>query len=261
MIAPTALPDEIAAALAGAAARVRPIGHRVLWYDEVPSTNDVAATLAASGSEEGTLVLADMQTSGRGRIGRSWASPPGAGIYASLVLRPPAQVGSVLTIASGVAIAEGIAGASGLEAELKWPNDVHCRRRKLAGILAERGPDHVVLGFGINVLRAVYPADVRDRATSIEVELDRPVDRALVLTECLASLISRYRDLIEGRTLDVIAQWQRRGASMRGRRVEWDAGGATHQGTAETIDDEGALMVRSESGLIRVISGEVRWTS
>jgi len=206
-------------------------------------------------------VLADMQTSGRGRIGRSWASPPGAGIYASLVLRPPAAVGSVLTIAAGVAIAEGIARASGLEPELKWPNDVHCHGRKLAGILAERGPDHVVLGFGINVLRAVYPADVRHRATSIELELDRPVDRTLVLTECLASLRVRYHDLIAGRTPDVIAAWQRRGASMLGRRVEWDAGGATHQGTAETIDDAGALMVRTDGGLVRVISGEVRWTT
>jgi BirA family biotin operon repressor/biotin-[acetyl-CoA-carboxylase] ligase len=261
VIAPGTLPDELAAALAGAASRLDPIGRQVLWYAETPSTNDVAAALADSGAEEGTLVLADMQTAGRGRLGRSWASPPGAGIYASVVLRPPGDVARLLTIAAGVALADGIARASGLEADLKWPNDVHRDGRKLAGILAERGAAHVVLGFGINVLRAVYPADVRHRATSIELELDRPVDRVLVLTECLAALASRYRDLIAGRGADVITAWRRRGASMLGRRVEWDVGGATQQGTAESVDDEGALMVRTERCVVRVISGEVRWTS
>jgi BirA family biotin operon repressor/biotin-[acetyl-CoA-carboxylase] ligase len=261
VIAPSTLPDEIAAALSGAAALLDPIGCHVRWYAEIPSTNDVAAVLADNGSEEGTLVLADMQTAGRGRLGRSWASPPGAGIYASVVLRPRDEVARLLTIAAGVAIADGIARASGLEAELKWPNDVHREGRKLAGILAERGAGHVVLGFGINVLRAVYPAEVRHRATSLELELDRPVDRALVLTECLAALVSRYRDLNAGRRADVIAAWRRRGASMLGRRIEWEAGGAMQQGTAENVDDEGALMVRTERGVVRVISGEVRWTS
>jgi len=257
--APRALPDDIATALSRVASRLGSIGRDVLWYRDIPSTNDVAGRLADGGANEGALVLADMQTAGRGRLGRIWVSPPGAGIYASIVLRPGPSVVKLLTLAAGVAVAEGIATASGLEVELKWPNDVHCGGRKLAGILAERGSTHVVLGFGINVLRAVYPADVRVRATSIELELGRPVDRALVLSECLASLASRYRELGDGRADAVMSAWRRRAASMLGRRVEWDGPGVVQRGVAERVDDDGALIVRTESGPMRVISGEVRW--
>jgi len=175
------------------------------------------------------------------------------------VFRPNAGAARLLTLAAGVAVAEGIARATGLDPELKWPNDVHCQGRKLAGILAERGTDHVVLGFGINVLQAVYPPDVRARATSLELELGRSVDRALVLAECLAALAARYGDLNEGRDGAVMAAWRMRAASMLGRRVEWDVAGASQRGLAERVDDDGALLVRTESGLVRVISGEVRW--
>jgi BirA family transcriptional regulator, biotin operon repressor / biotin---[acetyl-CoA-carboxylase] ligase len=252
-------PDDLAAALSRVAPRLGSIARQVLWFTEITSTNDVAAAMAADGREEGLVILADMQTAGRGRLGRTWTSPPGAGIYASLVFRPLPHVARLLTMAAGVGIAEGIAAATGLEAELKWPNDVHCGGRKLAGILAERGADHVVLGFGINVLRAVYPADVEARATSIEIELGRPVDRAIVLAECLAALAARYRDLDAGRDAIVMTAWRARGASMIGRRVQWDAAGTVSQGRAERVDDDGALLVRTESGLVRVISGEVRW--
>jgi len=253
------LPDELEDALASVAPRLGSIGRAVVWYPEVSSTNDVAGSLAEEGTAEGLLVIADMQTSGRGRLGRTWASPPGAGIYASVVFRPTLQAARLLTLAAGVAVAEGIAKATGLETELKWPNDVHCAGRKLAGILAERGADHVVLGFGVNVLQAMYPAEVRSRATSIELELGRPVDRALVLAECLAALAARYRDLNDGREGAVMAAWRSRAASMLGRRVEWDVAGASQRGLAERVDEDGALLVRTESGLVRVISGEVRW--
>lgn len=259
--APGPLPDDISAALTHAAARLQPLGGQVLWYPEIASTNDVAAVLAERGAGEGMVVLADMQTAGRGRFGRSWASPAGAGIYASIVFRPDAAAARLLTIAAGVAVAEGIARASGLETDLKWPNDVQCAGRKLAGILAERGAHHVVLGFGVNVWRAVYPPDVRARATSIEFEIGRPVDRALVLTECLAALSSRYRDLRTGRESAVLAAWRERAASMLGRRVEWDSAGGVLSGVAERVDDDGALLVRTETGLVRIISGEVRWTA
>ena len=257
--APRPLPDDLAAALSRVAARLGSIGREVLWHPEVSSTSDLAGALAEDGADEGLLVIADMQTAGRGRLGRTWASPPGAGIYASVVFRPSAQAARLLTLAAGVAVAEGIAHATGLEPELKWPNDVHCAGRKLAGILAERGANHVILGFGVNVLQAMYPADVRARATSIELELGRPVDRALVLAECLAALAARYVDLNDGRESAVMAAWRSRAASMLGRRVEWDVAGASQRGLAERIDEDGALLVRTEHGLVRVISGEVRW--
>jgi len=256
---PISLPEEFASSLALARERLGVIAHRVLWYPEVGSTNDVACALAERKVDEGLVVIADRQTAGRGRLGRSWASPVGAGIYASVVLRPSPTVATLLTIAAGVAVAEGIVAATGLSAHVKWPNDVHVSGRKLAGILAEGAVSHVVLGIGINVQPAAYPADVAVRATSIESELGRPVDRGLVLAECLAALASRYRELQDGRGRFVVDAWRKRAAPMLGRRVEWEAAGETQTGLAENIDDDGALIVKVNAGTLRIRSGEVRW--
>jgi BirA family biotin operon repressor/biotin-[acetyl-CoA-carboxylase] ligase len=135
--------------------------------------------------------------------------------------------------------------------------------RKVAGILAEASASSsdrpcVVLGFGINVLPAAYPPDVAARATSLEAELGRPVDRGLVLAECLAALSIRYSDLAARRTSAVVTAWRARAAATFGRRVTWEADGERH-GFAQDIDDDGRLLVRSESGVSRIISGEVRW--
>src|SRR5690606_6342284 len=140
------------------------------------STNDEAARLAAAGATQGTTVVAAAQTAGRGRLGRAWFSPPGAGLYASVVIRDP-RAAPLLTLAAGVAIAEGIRAAAGLPVEIKWPNDLVVdaglgRRRKLAGILTEGssgvdGLQFVIVGFGVNLLPAAYPADIADRATSL----------------------------------------------------------------------------------------------
>lgn len=258
---PDALPGDLRAALERAAPRLGQFGRRVLWYPEIGSTNDAANELAAAGEAEGTVVVADTQTAGRGRLGRSWTSPPGAGIYASVILRPHAAVASLVTLAAGVAVAEGIEASTALPVALKWPNDVVTREgRKLAGILAEASAaSSVVLGFGINVMPAAYPAAIVSRATSIESELGRPIDRWLVLTECLARLRARYEDLRETRSAEVIGAWRARAASGFGRRVEWDAGGTMQQGVAHDVDADGALLVRTGYGIVRLISGEVRW--
>ena len=268
---PQPIPLELADPLQQARGRIAPLAQHVLWYQEASSTNDIASTLAESGAGEGTLVVADRQTAGRGRLGRDWASPPGVGIYATVVLRPAAHVVPLLTIAAGVAIAEGVAAATGLAARVKWPNDVVIDARdgvaigrKVAGILAEAGtaPDGgawVVLGFGINVLPGAYPPAVAARATSLERELGRPVDRGVVLAECLAALSARYRTLQTGDAAAVVEAWRMRAAATFGRRVEWDYDGRTQQGTAQDIDPAGALLVRTEDGVRRIISGEVRW--
>src|SRR4029079_10376791 len=172
------LPDDLATALAVAGDRVGLFSRHVLWYAEVSSTNDVVATLADRGEPEGSVVIADAQSAGRGRHGRTWASPPGAGLYMSILMRPAAHAVSLLTIAAGVAFADGIQAATGLQPQLKWPNDVYVGGRKLAGILAEAGTSksgvqHVVLGCGINLMPAAYPADGAGRAASIEPDLGR----------------------------------------------------------------------------------------
>lgn len=260
----TSLPDDVRDALLRAGDRLGLFAGRLQWYQEVASTNDVAGRLAETGADEGTVVAADAQTSGRGRLGRQWSSPPGAGLYTSVILRPAPAVLGLITIAVGVAIAEGCQAATGLHATLKWPNDLYVGARKLAGVLAEagtsdRGIRHVIVGFGINLVPAAYPAEVAARATSIEVELGRVVDRGLVLAECLAALSSRYGDLCERRTEHVLAAWRRRAAETFGRSVEWDVSGAVRRGVVDDIDGEGALLVRSARGTERLIAGEVRW--
>lgn len=271
---PVAVPDDVAEGLAMMGHRLGPLASRVIWYSEVPSTNDVAAALAERGVDEGCLVSADAQTAGRGRHGREWLSPAGAGIYASAVLRPEPAVVPLLTIAAGVAVAEGIQAATGLDTFVKWPNDVYAgsRRsamrggRKLAGILAEagfagRGPSHVVLGFGINVRPAAYPSEMAARVTSIEGELGRGVSRGLVLAECLAALWTRYRALRDGAPVAVLAEWRRRATETFGRRLEWKSGARVQSGIAEDIDSSGALLVRTDEGLAHVTSADVQWTS
>jgi BirA family biotin operon repressor/biotin-[acetyl-CoA-carboxylase] ligase len=264
------VPADITEALSRVAQGRGPFASRVVWFREIPSTNDAAAHLAEAGAEEGVLVAADAQTAGRGRHGRAWASPAGSGIYATLILRPPPHVMPLTTIAAGVALAEGIGSATRLPVRLKWPNDVVIAGgagrsdRKVAGILAEGGTSDageswLVLGFGINVLPAAYPPDVAARATSLEGELGRPVGRGDVLAACLAALWRRYEDLCQRRVERVLAVWREHAAPTLGRRVEWDRDGRTRDGVAHDIDETGALLVRTRDGLERVISGALRW--
>jgi BirA family biotin operon repressor/biotin-[acetyl-CoA-carboxylase] ligase len=257
------IPRDIAEALALARPRLGIFAHDApRFYEEVRSTNDLAAAVGEHGGGEGIVIVADMQTAGRGRLGRSWSSPPGAGLYVSTVLRPNQQVASVVTLAAGVALVEGIAAATGLHAVLKWPNDVMVidGPRKLAGILAEGHGAFVVLGFGINLRPAAYPPEVSARAASIEGELGRAADRGLVLAECLAALAARYDDMHGGRPGAVLDAWRRHARPLLGRAVEWTERDRARHGVAEDVDEGGALVVRTVDGTVRVISGEVRWT-
>lgn len=264
---PHPLPVEFAEPLARAAGRLGTFGTPVFWYPEISSTNDVALSLADRGAGEGVVVAANAQSAGRGRHGRSWSSPPGTGLYVSIVLRPPQELAPMLTVTAGVAIADGIESATGLRVELKWPNDLHVASRKLAGILAEGSTpagggalQYVVVGFGINVMPAAHSRDVAARSTSIETELGRPVDRGLLFVECLCALASRYGDLRGGGAGDVIASWLARASAMLGRKVQFDSAGGLREGIAEGIDERGALIVRTRNGAARVTSGEVIWS-
>ncbi|HEY5616619.1 MAG TPA: biotin--[acetyl-CoA-carboxylase] ligase [Vicinamibacterales bacterium] len=262
-----ALPPEFAEPLGRAATRLGRFGRQIVWYQDLSSTSDVAASLAERGAAEGTVVAANAQSAGRGRQGRTWASPPGVGLYVSVVLRPEPHVVPMLTIAAGVAVAQGIQAATGLCSQLKWPNDVYVGPRKVAGVLAEASTNagdssairYVVLGFGVNVMPATYPPDVAPRATSLEGELGRGVDRGLLLVECLSALAERYGDLACGRSAEMIQEWRERAMATLGRRVRWEAAGVPLEGIADSIDETGALIVRNRSGRIRVTSGEVTW--
>jgi BirA family transcriptional regulator, biotin operon repressor / biotin---[acetyl-CoA-carboxylase] ligase len=238
----------------------------MLFFPTIGSTNDVAAHLAAAGNAEGTVVFADGQTAGRGRRGRSWFSPPGSGLYVSVVLAPgrasiaPERAMTLTTLAAGVALAEGIERISGLGADIKWPNDLMVGRRKLAGILAEGvSGDSVVLGYGVNVSPAAFPPELGARATSLESELGRPVDRAELFAESLAALARRYDDLLDGRFDAILDAWRTRAPGSRGARVSWETPSGPRSGITAGIDDRGALLVQVGDGIERVVGGEVTW--
>ena len=275
------LPADLAAVLSGDAERLRPFGARVLFSAIVTSTNDVARDLALAGAPDGTLVLAEAQTEGRGRSGRRWHSPAGAGLYLSVVLRPETAssgpAASLLTLAAGVAVAEGLRSAAGLPVQIKWPNDVIAVDasapgrgdhgwRKLAGILAEGSAqggaiDHIVLGIGVNLRRTVLPADLVERATSLEEETGRAPDRAQVLVAILAALARRYRDVTRGDTDGVLRDWRALAPLAEGARVAFDGGGRRCEGLTAGIDDRGALLVRTADGTVTALrAGEVTWT-
>ena len=260
----TPIPPELDDPLQRSVDRLGLFAHHVEWHESLGSTNDLAARRAERGAPEGLVVAANAQESGRGRFGRSWASPPGAGIYTSVVLRPSVAAAALLTITAGVALTDGVRAATGFEPSLKWPNDLVMDGRKLAGILAEgrlseSGEGFVILGFGINVSPAAYPPDVAARATSIETELGRPADRNLLLVECLAALASRYAELRSGRGAAILDAWRARAAMTLRRTVEWDVDARPQRGIARDIDDTGALLVDTPGGVARIVSGEVRW--
>jgi BirA family biotin operon repressor/biotin-[acetyl-CoA-carboxylase] ligase len=266
------VPADVRSELERVADRLGVFARRVHWLTSTSSTNDVAAHLADLGADEGTVVVAEAQAAGRGRLGRVWVSPPGAGLYVSMILRPSADLAlsrkvnptALLTLASGVAITEAVRASTGLPAEIKWPNDVMIGRRKLAGILAEAAAQggalqHIVLGFGVNLQRAAYPLELADRATSLEAETGRPADRAMILVEILAAIAARYADLRAGRFDAILSAWRLLAPSLPSSWVEWDSAGGVMRGRAEDVDDQGALLVRVGDHVERVIAGEVRW--
>jgi BirA family biotin operon repressor/biotin-[acetyl-CoA-carboxylase] ligase len=249
----------------------------VRWHASVPSTMDVAAALAAEGAAHGVVVAAEQQTAGRGRRGSTWVSPPGAGLYFSCIARPfafakasmdnqapspkpQAPALSLLTLAAGVAVRDGIAAATGLAPDLKWPNDLLVGRRKLAGILAEglaigTRDQAIVIGVGVNVRPAAYPPDIAARATSIEDELGRAVDRDALLAALLGELWRRLAALEESPG-DILQAWRAASPTARGARVAWDG----RSGLTSGIDDTGALLVTTPAGVERIIAGELSWT-
>jgi BirA family biotin operon repressor/biotin-[acetyl-CoA-carboxylase] ligase len=231
--------------------------------ERTESTNSEAAHRAAQGAPEGTVVVAEEQTAGRGRRGRSFASPAGRGIYLSVVLRPdmPPAHAFRLTFCGALAVGDACAEV-GVAARVKWPNDVLVSGRKVCGILAELSTTgdqvgHVVLGIGLNVNSVAddLPPDVRAVATSLRLALGRPLDRPALCARVLAGLGLWY-----GRTLSdfpsVLAEVRSR-CDMLGRTVKVTDGDRVLCGEAVGIDDEGALLLRTPGGLTHVVTGDV----
>lgn len=242
------------------------LGRTIHFYDAVESTNLIAIELAQEGEAEGTVVLADQQLRGRGRGDRSWHSPAGVGIYCSVVLRPkmvPAK-GQLITLMAGVSIVKAITLRTGLSPRVKWPNDILINDKKVAGILLEskvRGGliDYSVLGFGINVNNgsADFPEGMEFNASSLFLELKRPVDRSKLVIEVFAELERLYHKLQSEDFFEVLEQW-RHYSSTLGQRVRIRQKDRATEGIAVDLAEDGGLLVRAEGGQqIVVHAGDV----
>lgn len=232
-------------------------------FESVGSTNDVLRERARAGCSSWHVVLADRQTAGRGRQGRRWLSETG-NLFLSLLLRPgdvPADTQSALPLLAGAAVGEA-AVEWGVDARLKWPNDVMVGDRKLGGILAEAssgglGLEHVIVGFGVN-LDFDPPDELRGAATSIRAETGRAPSVDEAAAAVLAAFEKAARTVAPRGLAAVVAAWRERAADWWGREVEVLSGEARLRGRALGVDEAGALVLETGSGTIRVLSGEAR---
>jgi BirA family transcriptional regulator, biotin operon repressor / biotin---[acetyl-CoA-carboxylase] ligase len=257
------VPDRLTSLELGPLLNTNELGRTVHAFEEVTSTNDVAQKLAEEDAPHGTLVIAEQQTNGRGRHGRSWASEPRENLTFSLVLRPQLPVGRAaeLTLVAAVAIAKELRGA-GFPVAVKWPNDLLIEGRKVAGFLSEMSAEegrlrYLVLGIGLNVNARSFAPELSDRATSLRQERGEPLPRALLLAALLGSLESSL-DVHAAEGFSSTRALAREWSATLGREVRIEEAGRVVAGLATDIDESGALLVRAASGAIeRVWAGDV----
>jgi len=246
--------------------KTRIIGRDIRVFERTTSTNDIMARLAGDGVKEGAVVFAESQSRGRGRLGRPWISPPRKGLWFSVLLRPDLapQSATQLTVAAATALARAVARQTGLAPDIKWPNDILIGGKKVAGILTELTAelDHVkevVLGIGVdvNLDAAELPRDLRKTATSLKMECGQAVDRAELAVVILRELDDDYERIRRGQFDAVAAEWQQRCGTL-GRPVTIRVGDRVIRGRAESLDAQGALLLRTQHGhLERIIGGDV----
>ena len=231
-------------------------------FDCVGSTNTIVKQKAAEGAPEGTVVIAQQQTGGKGRLGRSFFSPKDSGLYLSILLRPKLEVSRAvrITTCAALAVCDAIESATGEKPDIKWVNDVYLRGRKVCGILTEAsvsmengGLDYAVLGIGINVTRMEFPPELADIATSIENECGETVSRSRLIAEISNQLEALYGQLTTG---EFMAESRAR-SNVIGRDVTVIRGGERFDAHAVDIDDAGRLVIRTAEGVSRVGSGEI----
>jgi BirA family biotin operon repressor/biotin-[acetyl-CoA-carboxylase] ligase len=241
-------------------------GKRVYHFFKVDSTNRVAMELGHAGEPEGTVVIAEEQTAGRGRAGHSWHSERATGIYVTIVLRPkisPVQA-SLLTMMAGLSAFSAIRAQVDLEADLKWPNDILVGGKKLGGILTEMHAEpnqvrFVIVGIGINVNQEKFPADLSSIATSLRVETGRPQSRLELVVRLLRQFETDYNQFIANGAASVISSFESVSSFTRGERVRVTNGPEAFAGVTDGLSPDGFLRVRPDgsSSSVSVIAGDV----
>lgn len=240
-------------------------GHPVTCYDVLDSTNLQAKLDAEHGAGQGALVVADMQTAGRGRRGRAWSSPPGTNVYYTLILKPDLapDKASMLTPVMGLAVAEGIRSTCGLEAQIKWPNDIVINGKKVCGMLAEMSLErdfihYVVIGVGINVGLQEFPEEIAATATCLQWECGNKVPRAELIVNIMHAFEKYYETFLKQGDLSGLMEQYSRLLVNNGREVRVLDPKGEFQGIARGINELGELLVEREDGSVTAVyAGEV----
>ncbi len=245
------------------------VAHKIHSYTVIPSTNKVAFELAAAGASHGEIVRADSQTAGRGRLGKEWTSPPGKGLYCSIIVRPDLTQGDYpkLTITTGLAIAAVFDNICERSTLLKWPNDIMLSDKKCGGILCEASLEgktskerFAIIGIGLNVLtkQEDFPDDLRNSATSLVIETGRLIDLDSLLNDVLEQVLRKIEELENKGFSKILEQWKKRDF-LKGKWLKWlTFKNEVIFAKAEGLDEEGRLLVRDQEGkLHHVLSGDV----
>ena len=241
---------------------LRPV---ILRFDSLASTNTEAARQAGNGAAEGTCIVAREQWSGRGRQQRPWISPPEAGLYFSIILRPRLDISlwPLIALMAAIAVADALAEACALVVDIKWPNDIQAGGRKLGGILAEvtETPQGraCIVGIGLNLKESALPAELRETATSIETLTRAAPDVERLLQSLVSALAARYQLLEErGGTERILEEWTARSSFAHGKQVRATLDTETIEGVTRGLEADGALRVETDAGEIKIIrAGDV----
>ena len=234
------------------------LGKDLVLYETIDSTNNAAKLLAKNGAPHGSVVLSRQQTAGKGRLGRSFFSPPGAGIYLSIILRPKTspQETLLLTAAASVAVYRAIQKTCGIETKIKWVNDVYANGKKLCGILAEsalgiHGMEYVVLGIGVNVKQTAFPASLSNKAISLDEAGAPEVD----LNRLAAEILNALSSFLEG---EAFLPEYRKYSCVLGREIQVIQGNDVFDAKAVSFDEQAHLLVIDKDGKERLLcSGEI----
>lgn len=241
------------------------VGHPVFFYESLDSTNLRAKLDAEQGALEGTLVVADMQTAGRGRRGRSWSSPAGTNAYFTLLLRPDfvPEKASMVTLIMALAVAEGIYQTCGIRAAIKWPNDIVVNGKKVCGILTELSVEHdyihyIVIGVGINCGLQQFSPEISDKATSLEAECGKKISRAVLVANVMSAFERYYEGFRKEPSLAFVLEEYNRVLVNRDREVRVLDPKGEYSGISRGINEAGELLVELPGGqMISVYAGEV----
>jgi BirA family transcriptional regulator, biotin operon repressor / biotin---[acetyl-CoA-carboxylase] ligase len=241
----------------------RILGQKLFVYDTVNSTNTWAKKIAAIGAKEGTVVVADYQMAGHGRLGRTWVSEAGSNLLFSIIVRPrlDSSKAGLLPFFAAVGTAFAVEGITGLHCECKWPNDVLLNGKKCCGILLESGfkhneLDYAVIGIGLNVNQRYFGEDLYSKATSLCIGSGKEFDRKIVFQRVLISLESLYTDVKKGYFDITLREWNSRTA-MFGKQITLNQAGQTVTGRAISLTDDGGLMLETREGVRTFYAGDV----